>query len=117
MGGAEANFSAILNFCKACATVPLEVKILLKLLKILEKVGTLSPQAYEWDLMVFNQCCLGFIAKVCSQADLYSLMHILRPLGEPRQGPRPDMVMGRGQAYYDLEIAEGPDGSTAELGT
>jgi hypothetical protein len=25
------------------------------------------------------------------------------------------MVLGRGQAYYDLEIAAGPDGSTTEL--
>jgi hypothetical protein len=25
------------------------------------------------------------------------------------------MVLGRGQAYYELEIATGPDGSTTEL--
>ncbi len=35
---------------------------------------------------------------------------------KPGSGPRPGMVMGgRGQAYYDLEIAAGPDGSTTEL--
>jgi hypothetical protein len=65
--------------------------------------------------MVFNQYCLDFFAKVRSQAYLYSLKHGLRPPGESRQRPRQGMVMWRGQAYYDIEIAAGPDGSTAEL--
>jgi hypothetical protein len=45
MDGAEANFSAVFNFHKARAAVPLEVKVLLKIkiLKISEKVGSLSP--------------------------------------------------------------------------
>jgi hypothetical protein len=30
-------------------------------------------------------------------------------------GPRPGMVLGRGQAYSYLEIVVGPDGSTTEL--
>jgi hypothetical protein len=112
MDGAEANFSAVFNFHKARATVPLEVKVLLKIkiLKISEKVGSLSPQAYERDPMVCNQYCVDFFAKVCSQADLYGLKHSLRPSGEPRQHPRPGIVMGRGQAYYDLEIAVGLHG-------
>ncbi len=43
MDGAEANFSAILNFRKACATVPLEViTSKIKILKLSEKVGSLS---------------------------------------------------------------------------
>jgi hypothetical protein len=67
--------------------------------------------------MVFNQYCLDFFAKVHSQANQYGLKRNLRPSGEPRRGPRPGMVKGRGQAYYDLEITAGPDGSTAELGT
>jgi hypothetical protein len=67
--------------------------------------------------MVFNQYCLDFFPKVCSLANQYSLKHSLRPSGEPRQGCGPGIVMGKGQAYYDLEIAVGPDGSTAELGT
>jgi hypothetical protein len=67
--------------------------------------------------MVFNQYCLDSFAKVRSQANQYGLKHSLRPSGETRQGPRPGMVMGRGHAYYDLEIAAGPDGSTAEQGT
>jgi hypothetical protein len=70
MGGIKANFSAIYNFCKARATVPLEVRILLKILKVSEKVGSLSPQAYERDPMVFNQYGLDFFAKIHSQADL-----------------------------------------------
>jgi hypothetical protein len=67
--------------------------------------------------MVFKQYCLDFFAKVHSQANLYGRKHNLRPSGEPRQLPRPGTVRlwGRGQAYYDLEIAAGPDGSTAEL--
>ncbi len=43
----------------------------IKILKISEKVSSLSPEAYEWDLMVFNQYCLDYFAKVRSQADLY----------------------------------------------
>ncbi len=36
---------------------------------------------------------------------------------QARPGTVPAQVWlwGRGQAYYDLEIAAGPDGSTAEL--
>ncbi len=67
--------------------------------------------------MVFNQYCLDFFAKVCSQANKYGLKPSLRHSGETRQGPRPGMVMGRGQAYFGLEIAAKLDGSTAELGT
>jgi hypothetical protein len=100
MGGTKANYSAIFYFCKARATVPLEVRYLLKILKVSEKVGSLSPQAYEQDPMVFNQYCLDFFAKVHSQADLYGLKHNLRPSGKPRQHPRPGTVQlwGRGQA-------------------
>jgi hypothetical protein len=67
--------------------------------------------------MIFNQYCLDFFAKVRSQTNQYGLKRNLRLPGETRQGTRPGVVMGRGQAYYDLEIAAGPDGSTAELGT
>jgi hypothetical protein len=68
MDGAKANFSAILNFCKAHATVPLEVITLLKLTfkKYQKKVGSLSPRAYVWDLMVFNQYSQCSIIRVTS---------------------------------------------------
>jgi hypothetical protein len=62
-----------------------------------------------------NQYCLDFFAKVRSQPIQYGPWRSLRPSSETRQGPRPGMVMGRGQACYDLEIAAGPDGSTTEL--
>jgi hypothetical protein len=42
----------------------------IKILKISEKVSSLSPQANEQDLMVFNQYCLDYFAKVHSQADI-----------------------------------------------
>ncbi len=98
MNGAMANFSAILNFRKAHVTFPLEVITLLKLkfLKYQKKVGSLFPWAYERDPMVFNQYCLDFFTKVCSQANQYGLKRSLRPSGETRQGPRPGMVMGEG---------------------
>ncbi len=35
----------------------------------------------------------------------------------PCRVPAQVWLWWRGQAYYDLEIAAGPDGSTAELGT
>jgi hypothetical protein len=72
-------------------------------------------RAYKRDLMFFNQYCLDFFTKVHSQAIQYGPKRSLRPSSETRQGPHPVMVMGRGQAYYDLEIAAGSDGSTTEL--
>ncbi len=89
----------------------------IKILKIWEKAGSLSPRAYKQDPMVFNQYCLDFFAKVPSQGNQYRLKRSLRPSGETRQGPHPGMVMGRGETFYDLEITAGPDGSTGELGT
>jgi hypothetical protein len=67
--------------------------------------------------MVFNQYCLDFFAKVRSQANQYGLKHSLGLQVRPGRVPAQVWLWGRGQAYYDLEIAAGPDGSTAELGT
>jgi hypothetical protein len=41
--------------------------------------------------------------------------HSLRPLSGTRQWSPPRYGFGEGQAYYDLEIVAGPDGSTTEL--
>ncbi len=56
----------------------------IKILKISEKVGSLSPRAYERELIVFNQYCLDFFTKVRSQPDLYGLQHSLRCIAENR---------------------------------
>ncbi len=55
--------------------------------------------------MVFKQYCLDFFAKVCSQAIQFGPKRSLRPSSKTR----------RGQAYYDVEFAVRPDGSTTEL--
>jgi hypothetical protein len=50
MEGAQANFSAILNICKARVTVPPEdynIPSKIKILKMSEKVGSLSSRAYN----------------------------------------------------------------------
>jgi hypothetical protein len=58
--------------------------------------------AYKRNPMVFNQYCLDFFAKVPSQAIQYGPWRSLRPSSKNRQGPRPGMVIGREQAYYDF---------------